>query len=187
MKKIQKIKFIKKLVKYRVKKMFSFFKTKKPSPSSSPESDPIPSSTNEFVIVNDPRQGGSDPNPNQPPYPTQTPYPLYPNFGQHFGNNPAIPPVPPTRPPLKHADSIHPTTYVHDVPFKLSSELSLGNSDEITRIQVDDILSLITSKMGVTQMDYDFTLERSLLAQHETDTTDSTSDADAPLAEAEEA
>lgn len=165
--------------------MFSFFKTKKPSPgSSSPESDPIPSAS-DFEIVNDPRQGSGDPNPNPTPYPTVYPamYPSYPHFGQHFGN-PAIPPVPPTRPPLQHTDSIHCTNYVHDVPFKLSSELSLGNSDEITRIQVDDILSLITSKMGVTQMDYDFTLERSLLQQHETDTTDAT-DPDTPSPEEE--
>lgn len=164
--------------------MFSFFKkdAKKSSPPSSPESDPIPSNS-DFVMVNDPRQGGA--NPNQPPYPTSYPnqYPLYPNFGQHFGP-PGMPPVPPTRPQMHRSESIHPTTYVHDVPFKLSSELSLGNSDEITRIQVDDILSLITSKMGVSQIrDYDFTLERSILQQYN-DTTDA-SDADAPPAEEE--
>ncbi|XP_055296948.1 uncharacterized protein LOC129565759 [Sitodiplosis mosellana] len=166
--------------------MFSFFKkeTKKSSPSSSPESDsPIPSN-NDFVMVNDPRQGGANPNPNQAPYPTAypTPYPLYPNFGQHFGGLPAIPPVSPSRPPFHRSESIHPTNYVQDIPFKLSSELSLGNSDEITRIQVEDILSLITSRMGVTQTDYDFTLERSLL--READTTDS-SVADAPPADEE--
>lgn len=143
--------------------MFSFFKTKKPSPSSSPELDPIPSAGNDFVIV-DQRQGRSDPNP--------LPYPLYPNFGSHFGQPSGMPPVP-HRPPLQHSDSVH-INYVHDVPFKLSSELSLGNSDEIARIQVDDILSLITSKMGLKQLDYDFALERSLLQQNEMDTTNST-------------
>ena len=175
--------------------MFSFFKkdTKKSSPESSPESSsPIPNNS-DFVMVNDPRQGTPNPNPNQAPYPTAYPpaYPLYPNFGQHFGGaggggQPGYPPVSPTRPQLHRCDSIHPTTYVHDVPFKLSSELSLGNSDEITRIQVDDILSVITSRLGVTQTEYDFTLERSLLQDYEADTTDS-SDAEAPLAEEEAA
>ncbi|XP_031625434.1 uncharacterized protein LOC116342082 [Contarinia nasturtii] len=146
--------------------MFSFFKTKKPSPSSSPESDAIPSaSSNDFVIV-DPKQG-----PNQNPlYPN--PYAsAYPNFDQHFGNPSAMPAIP-NRPPLQHSDSVHHSNYVNDIPFKLSSELSTGNSNEITRIQVDDILSMITSKMGIAQMEYDFTLERSLLQQ--TDPVDTT-------------
>lgn len=156
--------------------MFSFFKTKKPSPPSSPESDPIPSAGSDFVIVNQ-RQGGSDPNPYLPysspyPYPNPNPNPLYPNFNQNFGNPSGVPPIP-IRPPLQHSDSVHPTNYVNDIPFKLSPELSMGNSDEILRIQLDDILSLITSKMAITEIDYDFTLERSLLQQSEPDTIDS--------------
>lgn len=159
--------------------MFSFFKTKKPSPSSSPESDPIPSG-NDFVIV-DQRQGGADPSKPQ----HQAPYPIYPNFDQHFSGYPGVPPMPPmpmypVRPTLQHSDSVQNTTYVHDIPFKLSPQISMGNSDEITRIQVDDILASITSKMQLTQIDYDFTLERSLLQQAASDTTD------APIAEAEE-
>lgn len=56
--------------------------------------------------------------------------------------------------------------YLHGVPFKLASELSTGDSDEIMKIQVDDILAIITSKLGV-ENDYDFGLERSIIAQEE--------------------
>lgn len=143
--------------------MFSFFKGKKSSPPSSPEEDPIPSA-GDFVIV-DSKQGGSDPKP------------LYPNFGQQYGGPSAVPTLP-TRPQLHHSDSVLQQNYINGIPFKLSPELSTGDSDEITRIQVDDILALITSKMEVTKMDYDFTLERSLLRQNEVDETDAVDDTD---------
>lgn len=146
--------------------MFSFFKTKKSSPPSSPESDPIPSA-NDFVVV-DQRSGGSDPNAR----------PLYPNFGGQFSgpSNVVPPPLPGGRPPLQHSDSVQ-LNYVNGVPFKLSHELSTGDSDEITRIQIDDILAVITSKMEITKDDYDFTLERSLLRQNEeSDETDEAAD-----------
>lgn len=144
--------------------MFSFFKTKKSSPPSSPELDPIPSGNNDFVVV-DPK-GSTDPNTK----------PIYPNFGGGFGGPSNYPPLPPVRPPLQHSDSVQ-LNYINGVPFKLSSEISTGNGDEITRIQVDDILALITSKMEITKEDYDFTLERSLLRQNdESDETDATTD-----------
>lgn len=163
--------------------MFSFFKTKKPSPSSSPETDAIPSASSADYVIVDPKPGGSGPNPSANPLP----YPLYPNFGENFGNPSAmvLPPIP-NRPPLQHTDSVHHSNYVSDIPFKLSSQLSTGSSDEITRIQVDDILSLITSKMGVAEMEYDFTLERSLLQQAEPVTPDDTTDAAAEEEAAEE-
>lgn len=161
--------------------MFSFFKTKKSSPSSSPESDPIPSA-NDYVIVNQ-RQGTSDINPNPNP---NLPYPLYPNFGQFF--NPGVmPPIPPTRPPLQHTESFQ-YSYVNDVPFKLSSQLSTGETNEITRIQVDDILASILSKVDITQIDYDFTLERSILQEMESIAAESAKveeNAVAPIAEEE--
>lgn len=144
--------------------MFSFFKTKKPSPSSSPETDPIPSAGSDFVIV-DPKQGTADPKP------------LYPYFDGNFGHPSMIPPVP-TRPPLQHMDSVHQTNYINGVPFKLSSELSTGDSSEMMKIQVDDILAQITSRLEIRRLDYDFTLERSLIQQG--DTTDSAEPADEP-------
>lgn len=145
--------------------MFSFFKTKKPSPPSSPELDPIPRGNNDFVVVDS--KGGTDPNTK----------PLYPNFGGDYHQGASnVPPLPPQRPPLQHSDSVQ-LNYINGVPFKLSSEISTGDSDEITRIQVDDILALITSKVEITKEDYDFTLERSLLRQNdESDRTDANSD-----------
>lgn len=137
--------------------MFSFFKNKKPSPPSSPELDPIPgpNSANDFVVVN-PRPG--DPSGS-----------LYPDFNRHFGQ-----PIPNSGTtsgsgsgsgsPTKDPSSNHPN-YLHGVPFKLNSELSCGDSDEINKIQIDDILTSITAKMEVTKQDYDFSLERSIVAQ----------------------
>lgn len=148
--------------------MFSFFKTKKSSPSSSPESDPIPSA-NDFVIVDQRHDNNPNVNPNPNPNP---PYPLYPNFGQFFHPG-AMPPMPPIRQPLQHSDSVQHYNYVHDIPFKLSSQLSTGDSEEITKIQVEDILASITAKMEISQAEYDFSLERSILQEPDADTTDS--------------
>lgn len=146
--------------------MFSFFKTKsKSSPPSSPESDPIPSA-NDFVVVD----------PNAPSGPNIKP--LYPNFGGQFSGGPSnvVSPLPGGRPILQHSDSVQ-LNYINGVPFKLSSELSTGDSDEITRIQIDDILAVITSKMDIAKEDYDFTLERSILRQNdESDEIDGTAD-----------
>lgn len=141
--------------------MFSFFKTKKSSPPSSPESDPIPS-VSDFVVVN----------PNDADRDAKS---LYPNFGGQFSASSSnVPPLPSGRPPLQHSESVQ-QNYINGVPFKLSPEISTGDTDEITRIQVDDILALITSKMDITNEDYDFTLERSLLRQNnESDETDAT-------------
>lgn len=123
--------------------MFSFFK-KKPSPPSSPEPDPIPG--HGFVVV--------DPKPNEPNA-------LYPNFDGNFGGGPA--PAIPARSPV--AVNTAPVHYLHGVPFKLSSELSTGDSNEIMKIQVDDILAIITSKMETADKDYDFGLEKSVITQ----------------------
>lgn len=165
--------------------MFSFFKNKKSSPASSDESDPIPSAGSDFVMVGDQRQGADNPNPM--PYPPGYP-PLYPNFGNQFGNPSAMPyppPLPtlPARPQLQHSDSMQHNNYLNGVPFKLSSEVSTGNTSEITKIQVDDILALITSKMEVAKQDYDFTLERSLLQQSEAESNEAEAGAEAEEAE----
>lgn len=158
--------------------MFSFFKTKKTSPSSSDE-DPIPSASSDFEIVN-PMPGGSQPNANPTPYPSY-PYPIYPNF--HNSGNPSVyPPALPTRPQLQHSDSVN-YSYLSGVPFKLSPKLSKGNNSEIVKMQVDEILASITSKMYITQLDYDFTLERSILQQQ--DETDSSTAPEAEEAEPE--
>lgn len=140
--------------------MFSFFKSKKPSPSSSPESEPIPSADSEFVVV--------DPRNRDPSQPGQSASSIYPNFDRNFGlpasSLPAAGPMNPVREP-----AIQHINYLHGIPFKLSSELSTGDSNEITKIQIDDILAIITSKLEVSAAEYDFGLERSIISQELTD------------------
>lgn len=141
--------------------MFSFFKSKKPSPSSSPESEQNTGSGSDFVVV-DPQPGNI--NPTQPG--------LYPHFNQMYPYPPtSLPGVIPAQPPPVNTsqDSPQHTNYLHGVPFKLSSELSTGDTNEIMKIQVDDILAIITSKMEVSKLDYDFGLERSIISQEATD------------------
>lgn len=142
--------------------MFSFFKSKISGPPSSPESERA-NGTNDFVVV-DPSVG--NPNPSFQGTPN-----MYPNFNQAFpyqpGNNPAANSSPTQPPPNTNNDSPQHTNYLHGVPFKLSPELSTGDSNEIMKIQVDDILAIITSKLEVSQNDYDFGLERSIIAEEE--------------------
>lgn len=146
--------------------MFSFFKSKKPSPSSSPESEPMgsgsgPASGADFVVIEkrDPTQPG-----------------LYPGFGPTgipYGypmpsNLPVAPATQPTT-TTTTSDNTQYTNYLHGVPFKLSSELTTTDTSEITKIQIDDILSMITSRMHMPKPDYDFALERSTIAQNSAD------------------
>lgn len=145
--------------------MFSFFKTKKSSPPSSPESSDAKESGSgtDFVVV-DPT-----PFPSQPGNSGNGTSNLYPNFNQMYPYPPVLPGAAPTQPKSTTNDSPQHTNYLHGVPFKLSSELSTGDSNEIMKIQVDDILALITSKMEVSKLDYDFGLERSIIAQEVAD------------------
>lgn len=143
--------------------MFSFFKSKKSSPPSSPEEPPIQGPDGDFVVV--------DPSKNRAPYQPYPPPPsaLYPNFDQNFGLSgpsalPTVNPVNQTR-----DNSGHPVHFLHGVPFKLSTELSTGDSSEIAKIQIDDILAIITSKLEVSQTEYDFGLERSIVTQEMND------------------
>lgn len=141
--------------------MFSFFKSKKPSPPSSPESDPIPGPGHGYVIVD----------PNQPP-PQPPVNSMYPNFDGHFRAAP-----PPPMGPYAINPTVNPKSEpgspiinnLHGVPFKLSSQLSTGDSNEITKIQIDDILAMITAKLEMSRDDYDFGLERSIIAQEPTE------------------
>lgn len=138
--------------------MFSFFKSKKPSPPSSPEPDPVPGPNADGFVVIDSRPGNGNFLP-----PTSS---LYPNFDGNFGNIGPVPPIPNAMPNASAgaANSTH-VNYLSGVPFKLSSELSTGDQNEIMKIQVDDILAVITSKMQMEDKNYDFGLERSIIAQ----------------------
>lgn len=92
---------------------------------------------------------------------------------------------PPTLDPIPRADtsrdqSIKPSSsrqaqhcgcnhyfFTNGIPFELSPKFSTADSLEITRIQVDDILNLITStREEVAKLNYDFKLERSVLQKN---------------------
>lgn len=141
--------------------MFSFFKSKKPSPSSSPESERMtgpPSGPTDFVVIEK-----RDDRPGQPGlYPTFDPSPAHP-YAYPGAPHPST--VPAAQPTASNTDNLNPSSYLHGVPFKLSSDLSTNDTSEITKIQIDDILSTITSKMHMSRPDYDFALERSTIAQ----------------------
>lgn len=120
--------------------MFSFFKSKK----SNVDTDPIPAAatTDDYIFV----EKKDDDRPS--PYPTLS--------GPFGGYNPPAP-GPQSPPPISN--------YLQGVPFKLSPELEdQGNSQEITRFQVDEILSYI-KRIESSNVEYGFGLEKEVLTQ----------------------
>ncbi|KAG4078151.1 hypothetical protein HA402_002203 [Bradysia odoriphaga] len=119
--------------------MFSLFRSKK-SPRASPEPEPGVESDN-FVMVDDrnPFKPNSQPQTNL--------YPLV---------NPASTSTSDNQP--------QPVHYLQDVPFKLSSDLTEGDTAEAFQMQVDEILAKLTRWNSIEE-DYDFVLERSLVSQ----------------------
>lgn len=135
--------------------MFSFFKSsKKHSPRSSPEPDEqhsIPGPDSDFVLVNDNTHKNSNNAGVDGVAGTGQGNLLYP-----FGNiNINIP---------KKTQQDCPVHYLHGVPFNLSTELTVGDSTEITRIQVDEILAFIT-RIIQNSNEYEFKQERSIVSQ----------------------
>jgi hypothetical protein len=57
-----------------------------------------------------------------------------------------------------------PINYMQDVPLKLSAQLTRDDNSEITRYQVNEILSSITKNLQLS-LEYDFQLERSVLSE----------------------
>lgn len=122
--------------------MFSLFRSKK-SPRASPEPIPGPDAStpesDNFVIVE---------NRNQPnPQPQTGLYPLF---------DPAT--------NSRSDTQTQPVHYLQGVPFKVSPDLSEGDGTQAFQVQVDEILAKLTRWNSVEE-DYDFMLERSLVAQ----------------------
>lgn len=121
--------------------MFSLFRSKK-SPRSSPEPipgpDASPPESDNFVMVD-----------NRPvnPQPQTGLYPLF-DATSNFHNE----------------SQTQPVHYLQGVPFKLSPDLSEGDATEAFQVRVDEILAKL-SRWNSVEEDYDFTLERSLVAQ----------------------
>lgn len=145
--------------------MFSFFKSsKKHSPVESPESSdaavPTQSDPDDYVLIEQrSRQYPSNNN----PY-AQSANNVYPMLGGN-GNGPPYT-VPngvagSTGQTIKRQESVA-FHYLQGVPFKLSSEIATGgDSTEIMRIQVDEILASLTRRLDFAS-DYEFTLEQSI-------------------------
>ncbi|XP_049288418.1 uncharacterized protein LOC125766463 [Anopheles funestus] len=142
--------------------MFSFFKSKKPSPTQIP-SDPIPgavpSTQEDFIFIERRGQQPAD-DATGTSTPAGTPagggglYPTVPEppvAGEKAGN-----PV-----PVRQRSDEKVGHALSGVPFRLSADIGQSSDMEITRIQANEILTYIARVMYAP--DYDFSLERSVL------------------------
>ncbi|XP_055523463.1 uncharacterized protein LOC129717520 [Wyeomyia smithii] len=140
--------------------MFSFFKSKKPSPDHTP-AEPIPGPVppapkeDDFIIVEHKGSPGSAAD-----SPVRGLYPSIPLPTNSMGNVPGAAVATATR-----QQSEEKTSHIlYGVPFKLSPELVKDSNLEITQYQVNEILAFV-NKVAVSQMAYDFSLERSVLSE----------------------
>lgn len=116
--------------------MFSLFRSRK-SPRASPEPEQEPDN---FVMLDNRSQFQ--------PIPQQTGlYPLVDNS---------------TRPATDTQTQAVP--YLQDVPFKISPDLTEGDDTKNFQVQLDEMLAKL-SRWNSVEEDYDFMLERSLIAQ----------------------
>ncbi|XP_067634898.1 uncharacterized protein [Eurosta solidaginis] len=66
-------------------------------------------------------------------------------------------------PKYSGSDNATPVPYVHGVPFQLAPQLSSKSDFEVTQLQVDSILALLTRQMSIDETEeYNFALERSI-------------------------
>lgn len=139
--------------------MLSFFSKKKHSPPDTPPEEVIQgpdsqaNSGDDFIFV-------EKKPPAAPVYP-----PMLPAFGS--AGLPYPGPYNPTasRPSSSVLNNnTTPIPYVQGVPFELAPELCQKNVYEVTQMQVDGILALLTRQMSVEE-DYSFTLERAVQSE----------------------
>lgn len=135
--------------------MLSFFSKKKQSPESPPGEitmqGPPENNGEEFVIVEN-QHPGSASYPALPNSGTMLPFYPYPptNFGTPQQSNSA-------------SNTVQtPIPYITGIPFNLSPQLSTRTNFDITQMEVDGILALMTKQMQL-ESDYDFKLERGIL------------------------
>ncbi|XP_053683343.1 uncharacterized protein LOC128733638 [Sabethes cyaneus] len=140
--------------------MFSFFKSKKPSPDHSmaePIPGPVPPAPKEddFIIVE--HKGSPSSSADSPSRGIYPSIPLPPGVTANTVPGAAI--------SATRQQSEEKTSHIlYGVPFKLSAELAKDNNLEITQYQVNEILAFV-NKVAVSQLDYDFSLERSVLSE----------------------
>ncbi|XP_037935626.1 uncharacterized protein LOC119669696 [Teleopsis dalmanni] len=130
--------------------MLSFFSKKKDKPDTPPEEaiQGPQSNGDDFIFVE--RKAEDDPpkEPNQPfVYP---PMPALPTSYNVYN-------------PTTINSSSGPVPYVQDVPFEFAPQLNTNNVFEVTQLEVDGILAVLTRQMSIDAADeYNFTLERSI-------------------------
>ncbi|XP_055837074.1 uncharacterized protein LOC129905585 [Episyrphus balteatus] len=137
--------------------MLSFFSKKKPSPETPPGEitmkGPSEGNGEEFIIVENQHPGGPP-----PPFHNPTPMmPLYPYPPTSFG-------LPPSNNNPSNSMQNNPVPYIMGIPFNLSPQLCTKTSFEVTQMEVDGILALMTKQMQL-ESDYDFKLERGILSE----------------------
>ncbi|XP_017474154.1 PREDICTED: uncharacterized protein LOC108364816 [Rhagoletis zephyria] len=147
--------------------MLSFFSKKKPdSPPVEVIQGPAdPTQSNEsgggddFIFV---ERKTSDNDPARLPTQGMGMYPpMPPTFG--MGKFPGPPVYPSTSSAASGCDTTAPVPYVQGIPFELAPQLSTKSDFEITQLQVDSILALLTRQMSVDENEeYNFALERSI-------------------------
>ncbi|XP_018794512.1 PREDICTED: uncharacterized protein LOC108972405 isoform X2 [Bactrocera latifrons] len=87
--------------------------------------------------------------------------PIPPAFG--MGRYPGQAVYPPMTNVASASDNVSPVPYVQGVPFELAPQLSSKSDFEVTQLQVDSILALLTRQMSVDENEeYNFALERSI-------------------------
>ncbi|XP_050073183.1 uncharacterized protein LOC126561257 [Anopheles maculipalpis] len=147
--------------------MFSFFKSKKPSPTQIP-TDPIPGAVppapreDDFIFIERRSQQPTDDGSTNGTGTGAAP------SGAGGGLYPTVPEVPaagseqPGNPvPVRQRSDEKAGHALHGVPFRLSADIGQPADMEITRIQTNEILAYIARVMYAP--DYDFSLERSVL------------------------
>ncbi|XP_052862263.1 uncharacterized protein LOC128268977 [Anopheles cruzii] len=147
--------------------MFSFFKSKKPSPEQTP-SEPIPGpipvvlKDEDFIFVE--RRGSPKGGPGAE-QPSGGPGASLPASSNSSALYPAVPERPKSPVNVRQHNEEKIGHVLHDVPMRLAAELCPYTNPEDTRIQLNEVLAFIwRSTSGYeTMVDYDFSLERSVL------------------------
>lgn len=89
-------------------------------------------------------------------------YPVMDHFGMNSRQGMPYPPPQRTLQPQMSLESAG--NPVRGVPFKLSPEIASDTDTEISRYQINELMSFITNyEQDSIKLDYDFKLERSLL------------------------
>lgn len=147
--------------------MFSFFKSKKHSPDHTPAEPAIPGPVppapkeDDFIFVE--RRQGSSPSEGTSPSHGGSLYPAIP--GSPAAAPSSRPASHPATPVVQRSFSEDRVPYLSGVPFKLSPELVKDNGQEITQFQVNEIMAFIGRTERSQAMEYDFSLERSVLSE----------------------